>query len=520
VTAAAERAREVVLEARGVSKAFGGTLALRGVDFLLERGRVHALIGENGAGKSTLAKILAGVEAPTAGCLLLDGRAIAFRSAREAAGHGIALIHQELQRFEDLSVAENLFVGRERVSRWRTVDRAGEERLARETMAMLGLQLDPRALVGSLPLGMQQLVEIGRALVHRARVLLMDEPTSALSQTEVRVLFGVIRDLAARGVSIVYISHRLQEILSVADSITVLRDGCVAGSGPVGGVDVDWIVERMTGRPAAPVGGMRAAPERGEVVLAVRDLRLPAVPGRAALRGISLDLHAGEVVGIYGLMGSGRSELLESLLGVHRGAAGSITLGGVRIDGWPVHRRVAAGLAVVPEDRQRDGLVQTMSLLHNMTLSTLARLTRFGRISGARARAAAGPLADEVRLKAPSLEAPVGALSGGNQQKAVIARALMGSPRVLLMDEPSRGVDVGARADVAECIRRLAGAGMGIVFTSSDLGEILESSTRVMVLARGRIAADHEAGAVSESDVAAAASGRVDTGNQGEPCVT
>ena len=509
-----------VLEARRVTKTFGGTTALRDVDFRLERGRVHALVGENGAGKSTLVKILAGVEAPTTGTLLADGREVALRSSRDAAACGITLIHQELQLFADLSVAENLFVGREQVTRWGTIDRAAHVRRARETLAMLGIDLDPRTLVGAWPLGVQQIVEIARALVHDTRVLLMDEPTSALSPAEVQVLFGVIRDLAARGVSIVYISHRLQEVLAIADSITVLRDGRLVGSAPASAVDLPWIVERMTGRPGSAARPAGSGPTSRGAVLEVRDLSLPPGPGRATLHDVSFGLAAGDIVGIYGLMGAGRTELLESLMGMHPHGRGAIELGGARIGTWPVDARVAAGLAIVPEDRQRAGLVPTLSVLQNMTLSSLGRLGRMGWVSRSRELEAGRRLAGDVQLRTPGIDAPVTALSGGNQQKVVIARALMSGPRVLLMDEPSRGVDVAARADIIQCMRRLADAGMAIVFTSSDLDEILSASTRVLVLAGGRLTAEFAGGSATEAAIAAAASAAVRPGKVGGPCTS
>jgi erythritol transport system ATP-binding protein len=517
-TAATSETDAPVLEARKVTKIFGGTTALREVDFRLEHSRVHALVGENGAGKSTLVKILAGVETPTRGTLLLGGRQIALRSTRDAAGSGIALIHQELQLFPDLSIAENLFVGRERLSRWGAIDRAAQVQQAREALAMLGVGADPRTPVGAWSLGVQQIVEIARALVHDTRVLLMDEPTSALSPTEVRALFGIIRDLAARGVSIVYVSHRLQEVLAVADSVTVLRDGRIVGSAPASSVNLTWLVERMTGRSASAGRPTETAPSTRRTVLGVRDLNLAAGPGHAALHEISFALQAGEVVGIYGLMGAGRTELLESLIGVHADATGSVELGGVRIDTWPADRRVAAGLAIVPEDRQRAGLVPTLSVLHNMTLSSLGRLGRLGWVSRSREVRAGRQYSGDVQLRTPGIDAPVAALSGGNQQKVVIARALMSHPRVLLMDEPSRGVDVAARADIIACMRRLAGAGMAIVFTSSDLDEILAAATRVLVLARGRLTAEFAAGDATEAAIAAAASTAVQSGKAGERC--
>jgi erythritol transport system ATP-binding protein len=496
---------DFVLEARGLTKVFPGTVALNGVDVRLRRGSVHALIGENGAGKSTLVRIIAGVEQPTSGTLTFEGETIALRSARDADARGIAIVHQELQRFPNLSVAENLFVGRELTTRFGTVDHAAQRHAARDLLARLGQPIDPDVLLGSLPLGLQQVVEIARALTHQTRVLLMDEPTSALSASEVRVLFRLIRDLRARGVSIVYISHRLEELLEIADAVTVLRDGCVAGAADTSDIDVRWILERMTGRPVHNRPPHAARP-CGDPLLAVRALALPARPGRAAVTEVSFDVHAGESVGIYGLMGAGRTELLETLMGVHADASGSVRLDTRPLETLSVSDRVSAGLAIVPEDRQRAGLVTTMSVRENMTLSSLGQFGHAGYVSAASEHRTATRLAGDVRLKAPGIDAPVTTLSGGNQQKVVIARALMSGPRVLLLDEPSRGVDVGARAEIIECLQQLADRGMGVVFTSSDLDEILAAASRVLVMTRGRIAGDYAAADATPAVLASIAS--------------
>lgn len=485
-----------VLRARGIGKVYPGTTALDGVDFALQRGGVHALIGENGAGKSTLVKILAGVEQPTTGSLWLDGSEVSMSSAADAAARGIAIVHQELQRFPNLSVAENLFIGREIRTRWGAVDHRAQEASAREQLTRLGQPIDPRTVLGQLPLGQQQLVEIARALTLDTRVLLMDEPTSALSAAEVAVLFRVIRDLRARGVAIVYISHRLEELITIADAVTVLRDGRVAGHALTSEVSVPWIVERMTGGTTAARPSRAAATthESGRdtapaptPVLQVRGLTLPPRPGRTALDAVDLSLRKGEVVGIYALMGAGRTELLESLMGVHRDARGEILL-----DGRPLHHlatddRVRAGITIVPEDRQRAGLVTTMTVAQNMTLSCLGRFTTAGWLSPTREADAARAMGSDLRLKAPGIGAPVTALSGGNQQKVVISRALMSGPRVVLLDEPSRGVDVGARAEIIDRMRRFAAEGLGVLFTTSDLNEIFAAADRVIVMSRGRV---------------------------------
>jgi erythritol transport system ATP-binding protein len=495
-----------VLEARGVTKAYAGTLALAGVDFRLESDRVHALIGENGAGKSTLLKILAGVEQPTTGTLRLGGKDVAFASAAAASARGIGMIHQELQLFPDLSVAENLFVGRELRTRWGSMAWRAQDEAARRALARLGHENIPvSARVGSLSLGQQQLVEIARALVHDVRVLLMDEPTSALTAAEVPVLFRVIRDLTGHGVSIVYVSHRLEELLAIADEVTVLRDGRVVGAAPVADVGVPWIVERMTG---GGVSGRHAAhpAESGRALLSVENLSAPARPGRTALEALSFTVRAGEVVGFYGLMGAGRTELFEALLGLDAGASGRVTLDGTDLAGLDISDRVQAGLAMVPEDRQASGLVQSLTVRDNATLSTIGRIASHGFLSPRAESEAAQPFIERLRIKAPSLHAPVTALSGGNQQKVVLARGVMSRPKVLLVDEPTRGVDVGARVEILDALERLADEGMGVVFASSDLAEILSTASRVVVMARGRILSDLPAAEVTPDRLAAAAS--------------
>jgi erythritol transport system ATP-binding protein len=496
---------EHLFEAQDITRVFPGTTALRNVTFQLRAGEVHALIGENGAGKSTLVKILAGVDRPTTGTLRLDGLDVAFSSVRDAMNQGIALIHQELQLFPDLSVAENMFVGREQTTPWGTVDVAAHERATRAVLSRLGQPIDPRALVGTLPLGLQQLVEIGRALIGDTRVLLMDEPTSALTATEIRVLFSVIRDLAARGVAIVYISHHLQELVEIAGRVSVLRDGVLVGEAACADIDIPWIVDRMTGgRRGGRAHTGPATP--GPVMLEVRDLSLPHAPGRTALDAISLRLHAGEVLGIYGLLGAGRTELFESLLGLHPDVTGDVVLDGRSLTGTDVSRRVTAGLAMVPEDRQTSGLVQTMSVQQNMTLSHLQAIGSTGVLLPGTERRASAPLVDLLRLKTPGLDAPVTALSGGNQQKVMIARSVMPNPRVLLLDDPTRGVDVGAKAEILQTMRAMASDGMAVAFTSSDLAEILTAADRVIVMSRGRIRAEYMTAEATEDGLTAAAS--------------
>jgi erythritol transport system ATP-binding protein len=498
-------AQSPILSARSVTKRFAGTTALSNVDFDVQQGRVHALIGENGAGKSTLVNILAGVEQPTSGSLAFAGEPARFGSPRDASRLGIAIIHQELQLFPELSIEENLFVARERLTRWGTIDRARQREVADAALGRLGQHFDITRRVGSLPLGQRQIVEIARAVVHETRVLMMDEPTSALTPSEIPILFNLIRDLTAHGVGVVYISHRLEELLAVADEVTVLRDGSVVGHAPRPDVSVAWIVRLMTGRDlaAAPV---RRQATSGQPVLAVKDLRLPAAQGRAPLGGVSLDVRPGEIIGLYGLMGAGRTEFMESVMGVHADADGSVILQGRELAGLEVRERIACGLALVPEDRQASGLVPTMSVQENMTLAHVGALARRGYLAPAREAAAASEWGRTLRLKAPVLDAPIGTLSGGNQQKVVIARNLMTRPRVLMLDEPTRGVDVGAKGEIVEAMRRLADEGIALVFATSDLAEIEAAATRAVVMARGQITADLSGPDLTAEALASAAS--------------
>jgi erythritol transport system ATP-binding protein len=496
--------QEVVLEARNVSMQYPGTRALDEVTFRLRRQTVSALIGENGAGKSTLVKILAGIAQPTAGSILIDGAVVAMRSVRDADALGIGMIHQELNLCPNLSIAENIFLGRELTGRG-LLDKRQQEQRARELLAKLEHPIDPAALVGNLPLGQQQIVEIAKALARNVRVLMMDEPTSALSPVEITVLFRVIRELRARGVAIVYISHRLDELLGIADTVSVLRDGRMVAEAATRDVDARWIVEQMTGRPG---GGTEAAgvPQAGADLLRVEKLSLNADTGRPLLRDVSLQLHAGEVVGIYGLMGAGRTELLESLMGLHPEVVGSVFLDSKRIDRLDTASRIAAGMAMTPEDRQVSGLVQSLSVLANMTVSSLGRFAKRMWLSPVSEKAAADRMVSELHIKTPGLQQNIGSLSGGNQQKVVIAKCLLTQPRVLLLDEPTRGVDVGAKREIHEIVKKLAASGMGIVLASSELEEVRATANRIVVMSRGAVTAEFAAADATDDALALAAS--------------
>ncbi|GAA2659708.1 sugar ABC transporter ATP-binding protein [Paractinoplanes durhamensis] len=483
------------LEARGVSKNYGGVRALKDVTFTAYRGKVNVLVGENGAGKSTLMKILSGSEQPSSGEIVLDGEPVVLGSPRAAQALGIGIIHQELSLFPNLSIAENMFAGRELRRAGRFVDAAAQKRRTREVLGRLGQdRLDPDTLVGDLPIGQQQLVEIGRALLEDVRVLIMDEPTSALSNHEVDVLFEVMADLRSQDVTVIYISHKLDEFRRIGDWVTVFRDGALVAHESMDKTDTGWIVRQMVGRDPDSLYVRNSSPV-GEILLDVRGLR---VPGTVRVDDVSLTVRAGEVVGIYGLMGAGRTELMETLMGMRKAAAGEVKIKG-RLEGYgTVQARMAAGLALVPEDRQRDGLVQTMSVRDNILLATVARFTRAGLLSGGAEQRTAEAKVRELAIRMPGLAATVTALSGGNQQKVVLARALLTEPVVLLLDEPTRGIDVGAKAQIAALMAELAARGFGVLFISSELAEVIAMADRVLVMARGRITAEFTAQNVTE----------------------
>ena len=479
----------VVLAAVAVSKVFPGTIALDKANFEVRSGAVNVLVGENGAGKSTLMKILAGVEGPTSGELLLDGRPVVFRSVRDAAQSGIGIIYQELNLCPNLSVAENIFIGRPIVRYGVDIDERRQRERAAELLARLEHRIDPQTLVGDLRIGQQQVVEIAKALAEDVRILIMDEPTSALSSVEVEILFRVIAELKSAGVAIVYISHRLDEIMRIGDEVTVLRDGRVQARAAVADVSIPWIVGQMIGPLAAiaqtPNDRAAAAP-----VLVAENVRLPSAKGGFSVDGVSLTVHAGEVVGLYGLMGAGRSELFECLMGLQTDSTGSVRLAGASLDGQTTAERIRNGLALVPEDRQHAGLIQPLSVAQNATLSSLWRYVRGLALDGARERSAVKNIIADLGIKVSSPDIEITALSGGNQQKVVIGKGLLTGAKAILLDEPGRGIDVGAKAEVFRTMRRLGADGLAVLFATSDLHEVMSVADRIMVMAGGRITGD------------------------------
>ncbi len=494
---------DVVLSARNVAKSYGSIHALKGVNFDIHRGSVTTLFGENGAGKSTLMKILSGVVKPSSGVIELDGAPVVFTSSSDARDRGISIIHQELSLAPNLSVRDNIFMGRE-IRGPAGIDYAEEARQARALMEELEEDIDPMTLVEDLRLGQQQIVEIARALSVNSRILIMDEPTSALSAAEVEVLFKVIRDLTGRGVSIVYISHHLEEALEITDFAVVLRDGAMTAKADRKDIDLEWIVRKMVGEHF-DLGSPPTGYGFGNVALSVRDVSVADAAGDGAMvvDRMSLDVRAGEIVCIYGLMGAGRTELLECVFGRVPKIGGEVYLEGREISDLTIAQRIDGGLALVPEDRQRDGLVQTMSVGQNLSLASIGAFAKRLFLSRPAERAVVDHSIRDVHIKTSGGGAPIGSLSGGNQQKVVIGKMLTTHPRVILLDEPSRGIDIGAKAEVFRILAERAKAGLAVVFSTSEVTECLSIAHRIIVMHRGRISAEFRPGVTKEEIMAA-----------------
>ncbi len=491
-----------------ISKSFGGVHALRDVTVEAYAGEVHALCGENGAGKSTLMKILAGAIADYEGTIELDGRKLSCKGPRDAEDAGIRIIYQELNLVPDLTVAANIFLGRERTAGLGWLDNRAMEAEVRRIFDRLGAAISPRSRLGDLRIGDQQMVEIAKALMFDANVVIMDEPTSALSDAEVARLFRVIADLRKAGASVLYISHKMNEVFTLGDRVTVLRDGRFVATATRAETSPGQVVRWMVGREIAALDYQPHAPA-SRAVLQVRDLSLPSPPdsGRPSLSGISFELKAGEVLGVAGLLGAGRTELLEAFFG-----AGVAPPGGeVVLDGQSVRFKnpgaaIAAGVALVTEDRKTLGLFNEMTVSENITIASLDRLRWLGDfVHPRRESSAVASQIARLQIKTDGPGAAVTSLSGGNQQKCILARWLMTEPKVLLLDEPTRGIDVGAKSEIYALIRRLAADGMAIMMTSSELPELLAVSDRILVLCEGRLTAEIPRAEATEEAIMSAA---------------
>jgi len=481
-----------ILEAEAIVKTFPGVKALSGVGLKVYSGKLIALLGENGAGKSTLMNVLSGVFKPDSGVIRVEGERVQFANTRDAQARGIGIVHQELNLVPYLSVAENVFLGREPRSWNGLVDfRRMEENTAR-ILERVDLNVKPSALISDLRVGQQQLVEIAKALASDARILILDEPTSSLSAHEVETLFSVVRDLKGDGVGLIYITHKFEELAPICDDVLIMRDGECVGEGPLSEMNRDRIVKLMAGRESKEMFH-KTDTEFGKEILRAEKITLPAQGvGRSFLVDkVSLSLKKGEVLGLFGLVGAGRTELLECLFGAHAGVA----TGSVSIDGEVVEFRspadaIAAHMAFAPEDRKRDGLVLPMSVLENASLATIGNSVRHGLIDESIESESIAPYIERFRVKTPSLQQAIVNLSGGNQQKVILAKWLATEPRILLLDEPTRGIDVNAKREIYAFIDELAKAGIGLIVVSSELPEVLALADRVIVLCEGRKTAE------------------------------
>jgi ribose transport system ATP-binding protein len=500
-----------VLEARNISKSFTGVRALRDVSLRLQAGRLTALLGENGAGKSTLMNIIAGVLQPDEGTLFLQGTAKTFANPRAAQEAGIAMIFQELNLLPNLSIAENIFIGREPTNALGLLDYPRLNSRAAALLAELDLPLAPTTIVGDLRVGQQQVVEIARALSRNPLVMIMDEPTSALTDHEVEVLFALIGRLKQRGVAIAYITHKFEELPRIGDEAVIMRDGQLVHAAPLKDLTRNQIVAHMVGRPATDFYSKPAPRPRSSIepALEVRNLSLhhPHLPGKFLVENLSLVAHPGEVLGIFGLMGAGRTELLETLFGLHPPPGSS---GEVLVRGRPAHFRsprdaIAAGLALVPEDRKREGLVLSMSVAGNASLASLDAAMRGPFLDPRRERDHVARFLEHFRVKTPSLRQLIRNLSGGNQQKVILAKWLAARPRIILLDEPTRGIDVNAKRDIYQLIDQLAAEGLAIIAVSSEMPEVLAISDRIAVMSLGRKTAEFSRAEANERDLLSAA---------------
>ncbi|MCV2488354.1 sugar ABC transporter ATP-binding protein [Geodermatophilus sp. YIM 151500] len=486
-----------LLEMHGIVKQFPGVRALDGVDLDVRAGEVHCLLGQNGAGKSTLIKVLAGAHQPDGGRISWRGEAVQLGNPQTALSLGIATIYQELDLVPGLTVADNVFLGRER-SRFGIARPASANKAAAELLARLGHpEIRPTTEVGSLPAASQQMVSMARALSQDARLIVMDEPSAVLDNEEVERLFGVIRDLTRDDVAVVYISHRLEEIREIGDRITVLKDGRTVATGlPARETPTRKVIELMTGRDIEYVFPPRRPVPEAEPLLEVEGLGL-----HGTFSGVSFTVRPGEVVGLAGLVGSGRSEILETVYGARRATAGTVQVAGRRLRPGDVGASVAAGVGLAPEERKSQGLLLGESVARNISISSLARFARGGFVARAAEKAAANEQVRALEVRPQDVEREVRTLSGGNQQKVVLARWLLRDCRVLLLDEPTRGVDVGARSEIYNLVRGLADRGVAVVVVSSEIPEVLGLADRVLVVAEGRVLASEPADALDEHRV-------------------
>jgi ribose transport system ATP-binding protein len=496
-----------MLRAENISKRFSGVAALENVCLELPAGKVTAILGENGAGKSTLMKILSGVYAEYEGQVFFKDKVVCFKNPNEAQNAGIAIIHQELNLVPYLSITENLFLGREITHALGMLNSKAMRTRTKELLNRLKLNVSPDTLIADLRVGQQQVVEIAKALLYDADVIIMDEPTSAISESEVDILFGIILELRNENKAIVYISHKLNELFKIADNYIVLRDGKKVEDGVMAGMTHDRLIHKMVGREINIVRKNGSDNDR-KLLLCVKNISLANAADRnkKVLNNISFDLYCGEVLGIFGLMGAGRTELMETLLGLHPDlAVGSISIEKKELNLHSATQAINAGIVLVPEDRKKDGLVLGMDIKTNISLGSLDNTKSWGMLDNAKEHRLADKYVDTLKIKCASAKQTVKNLSGGNQQKVVLAKCLATRPKVLMLDEPTRGIDINAKNEIYKLIIELAGQGLGIIMVSSELPEILAISDRVLVMADGTIKAEMAACDATEDNILKAA---------------
>ncbi len=491
-----------LLVAEGLHKRYGGVHALRGARLAVRAGEVHALVGENGSGKSTMLRILSGQLQADAGSVTIGGRAAAFRNPADALRSGIATVTQETTLAPDLSVAENVLLGRRMVRRGPVIDWRATRRRALEALRRLGLDVDPSLPVRRLRPDQQQMVEIARALSIDARIVVLDEPTSSLTDDEVESLFSVVRKLRLEGVATIFVSHRLEEVFELADRVTVLRDGHTVGEAAMSELDGPSLIQLMVGRTLEETEPPQLQERGGEAALRVRGLSL-----QRGLAGVDLDVAPGEIVGLAGLVGAGRSELLETVFGLHRPVAGTVEVSGAPASFRNPRQAIRHGVAFVPADRKIQGLVLEMSVRENLVMASTSRLARLRRPTARRELPVVRDSFAGMRIRAHSPRVPVATLSGGNQQKVVLGKWLATRPRILMLDEPTRGVDVGAKSEIHRLLFEAAEGGVGILVSSSENPELLTLCDRILVMFRGRIAAELSRDEATEARIAHFAGG-------------
>lgn len=479
--------KDVCLHAEAIDKIYPGTKALDNVSFDVLTGKVNVLIGENGAGKSTLMKIIAGIEQPSSGKIFMGDQEVSFKDTTEARKHGIGIIHQELSLFPNLNVYQNVFMAKEKTIGKFTLDNKTHIELTDKILARLEHPINANTLVGDLRVGQQQMIEIARNLIQEdLKILIMDEPTSSLSQQEVDVLFKIMRELTAQGISIVYISHRLEEIMRIGDHVTIFRDGKFVADADVKEIDIPWIVKQMVGsNKSYPKRERNIDWKKQKAVLQVKNLTLPKRGGGYLLNKVGFDLKQGEILGIYGLMGSGRTEIFECIMGLRPEHTGTVVLDDKVLEIKNVSEQISKGFAIVPEDRQREGIIQTMDIGKNISLSSLKKYLKGIFLNDKKENQSVEEQIKDIHIKVADKSLPILSLSGGNQQKVVIGKGILTNPKILLLDEPSRGIDIGAKTEVFDIINQYAERGLSIIVISSELKEIISIADRVIVLSNG-----------------------------------